>query len=268
MAESILKLDSGRPAALTPPRRLTPEVEKDVFKAESQVTGVNSEQILRFRSSERMLHWSIAVPFMVCYATGMVLMTCFSLRAPGISRGLLSWTHKIAGAFLILMPALTAVRNWRDYKIHLYNIKQAWSWAGADLKWLILMGAAAISKRISLPEQGKFNAAEKLNFMMVMCTYPFFILTGVLLWLPEPVVLFWMVHVGLALIATPLMLGHIYMALINPSTRVGLSGMVSGYVDRHWSKHHYGRWYREHFGGQATQPRNPEAAECDKESPE
>jgi hypothetical protein len=23
--------------------------------------------------------------------------------------------------------------------------------------------------------------------------------------------------------------------------------MTSGYVDRQWAKHHYSRWYREHF---------------------
>jgi hypothetical protein len=51
----------------------------------------------------------------------------------------------------------------------------------------------------------------------------------------------------MALIATPLMLGHVYMALINPDTRVGLSGMLSGYVDRHWARHHYRSWYRENF---------------------
>jgi cytochrome b subunit of formate dehydrogenase len=50
----------------------------------------------------------------------------------------------------------------------------------------------------------------------------------------------------MAIIATPLIIGHIVMATLNPDTRTGLSGMISGYVDRKWAKHHYGRWYREH----------------------
>lgn len=37
------------------------------------------------------------------------------------------------------------------------------------------------------------------------------------------------------------------MALVNPDTRRGLNGMITGSVDRHWASHHYGRWYREHF---------------------
>ena len=48
---------------------------------------------------------------------------------------------------------------------------------------------------------------------------------------------------------TPTMLGHIYMATVNPDTRVGLKGIISGYVDRQWARHHYGLWYKENFEG-------------------
>jgi len=212
-----------------------------------------SERILRFQKSERILHWSIAVPFMVCFCTGMVLMFFYNLHSPGISRQVLSWLHRIAGAVLTFLPVLTIVRHWKEYRVHCYNIKHAWRWTIDDLKWLILMLPAGINRRIVLPDQGKFNAAEKLNFLMVLCTYPLFIATGLLIWMPERVVLFWIVHVGMALIATPLMLGHIYMALINRDTRVGLSGMLSGYVDRHWARHHYRNWYRENFEEDATE---------------
>ncbi len=223
--------DATGPALLAPARQET----------------LRSEQILRFQKSERALHWSIAAPFMVCYVTGMVLLLFYNLHAGGISRQVLSWLHRTAGTAMILFPVLALVRHRRDYRIHFYNIRHAWSWPSCDLKWLALMIPAAASRRIILPEQGKFNAAEKLNFLMVLCTYPLFIATGVLIWMPGRVVLLWIVHVGLALIATPLILGHIYMALINPGTRAGLSGMLSGYVDRHWARHHYRRWYRENF---------------------
>ncbi len=184
---------------------------------------------------------------MVCYATAAALFLFFNLRSPEVSRAVLSWVHRVAGAGLIAFPLLTFLRNRGEYRVHLDNIRQAWIWAWDDIKWLLLMGAAAINSKIKLPEQGKFNAAEKLNFMMVMGTYPIFIVTGLLLWVPGIHFVSWTVHVGMAVIATPLMLGHIYMALVNPSTRVGLSGMVSGYVDREWAAEHYHRWYLENF---------------------
>jgi hypothetical protein len=72
--------------------------------------------------------------------------------------------------------------------------------------------------------------------------------TGAMMWLPGIAFASWMLHVSLAALATPFVLGHVFMATVNPDTRQGLSGMISGRVDRRWAKHHYGRWYRENFG--------------------
>ncbi len=251
MKEAFLKPEAASAVSPVPngprPTRSARVAAETALSASEAGSTSRPRQILRFRRSERVLHWSIAIPFMACYATGLILMVFYNLHSQPPSRDVFSWLHRIAGACLIVFPILTAVRNRNDYRIHLYNVKQAWTWAIDDLKWLVLMGAAAVNSRVSLPEQGKFNAGEKLNFMMVMCTYPLFIATGLVLWMPGIAFLSWVVHVALAAVATPLMLGHIYMATINPSTRVGLGGMFSGYVDRQWAKHHYRRWYRENF---------------------
>jgi formate dehydrogenase subunit gamma len=251
MGVILLKLNDA-PAIPLEPNGLrlpstVPAAREPANSASETESTPQSRQILRFRRSERLLHWSIAVPFMVCLSTGMVLIAFYGLHSEGASRNVLSWLHRIAGAGLIVFPTLSVVSHWSDSSLHWYNVKEAWVWALADLKWLALMGLSVFNRRITLPEQGKFNAAEKLNFLMVMCTYPLFIATGLLLWMPGIKFLSWIVHVGMALAATPLILGHIYMALINPDTRGGLGGMLSGYVDRHWAKHHYRRWYREIF---------------------
>jgi hypothetical protein len=57
-----------------------------------------------------------------------------------------------------------------------------------------------------------------------------------------------MIHFSMAAAATPLVLGHIFMATVNPDTRVGLKGMITGWVSREWAQHHYRHWYDEHFG--------------------
>ncbi len=209
-------------------------------------------EILRFTRGEMMLHWSIAVPFLVCFTTGIVLKLFYNLHSEDVPRAFLSFLHRVSGGALAVFPALAIARNWRDYKKHIYNIKVGFAWTIDDLKWLFLMGPATVSKRVVLPEQRKFNAAERLNFMMVMLTYPVFIVTGVLLWMPGNHFLPWVIHITMALVAPLLMFGHIYMAVVNPSTRVGLSGMFRGQVDREWAKHHYARWYREHFEEDGT----------------
>ena len=120
-------------------------------------------------------------------------------------------------------------------------------WSIQDIRWLIRIGLATLNKKISLPEQGKFNAGEKLNFMMVSVAWPLYIITGLLIWMPGIAFLPWLAHCAMAVAGIPLVVGHIVMATINPGTRIGLSGMITGWVDREWAKHHYRRWYREHF---------------------
>jgi len=206
-----------------------------------------SDDILRFRDSERRLHWALAVPFMVCYATALILVLVYNPSPLRPYRAVFSWTHRISGVCLFVLPLWTIARHRREFTIHWQNILEAWLWRLDDVKWLFLMGPSTLNKKIALPDSGKFNAAEKINFMMLNCTYPFYIVTGFLIWLPGVAYLSWLVHLSMAAVATPLILGHVFMATVNPDTRVGLSGMISGFVNRHWARHHYRRWYDENF---------------------
>jgi formate dehydrogenase subunit gamma len=206
-----------------------------------------TSKILRFRKSERLLHWALAVPFLFCLMSAIVLFVFYNPDPSRPYRNLFAVVHRIAGIAFVVLPALAILISKRDFKVHFYNIAQAWRWTLDDIKWLLMMGLASINKKIVLPEQGKFNAAEKLNFMYLMLSYPMYILTGFYIWETEGAFIAWNLHVLVALLALPLILGHIFMATINAGSRVGLSGMFSGYVDRHWAKHHYGKWFREQF---------------------
>lgn len=193
------------------------------------------------------MHWAVAVPFMVCYATALILVVVYNPDPARPYRQLVSWTHRISGLCLLLLPALTLVRHWRDARQHLQNVRQAWSWSWEDVRWLFLIGPASLSRRITLPWQGKFNAGEKINFMVLSSTYPVYLCTGLLIWFGGSPYLSWLVHFSLAIVATPLLLGHVFMATLNPDTRPGLRGMITGFVDRAWARHHYHRWYAEHY---------------------
>ena len=206
-----------------------------------------SAKILRFRLSERQVHWAIAVPFMICLASAAVLVFVYNPNPTRPYRAVLSWIHRLSGLCLGVLPTWTMLRHRADFALHFRNIRGVWSWTIADVKWLLLMGPSTLNKKIALPHQDKFNAAEKINFMMLTATWPMYVLTGVLIWLPGVAFLSWLVHLTMAAVAIPLVAGHIFMATVNPDTRVGLSGMISGFVDRHWAKHHYRRWYDENF---------------------
>ncbi len=214
-------------------------------------------KILRFAKSERAVHWFIGGPFLLCYATGLALALIYNPDPSRPLRSVFAILHRVSGVALLVLPMLAVWESRGDVRIHFYNIKQAWTWMYDDFRWLALMGLAAISSKFKLPEQGKFNAAEKLNFMVLMATYPLYIVTGLLMWLTHLAVLSWILHFFMAMLATPLILGHLYMSLINRSTRQGLEGMITGQVDRQWAKHHYRRWYREHHEASEEKPSCP-----------
>jgi len=215
------------------------------------------ERIVRFHLAERTMHWAIAVPFMVCFATALVLVLAYNPDPTRAGRAAVSWIHRLSGLFLIALPLASALRFRREKGLHLENFRAAWRWRRDEIRWLLLMVPAMFSSRVALPEEGKFNAAEKLNFMMVSCAYPLFAITGLLIWLPGVAFYSWLAHFAMAIVATPLMLGHVFMATVNPATRRGLSGMIDGTVEAEWAGHHYRAWYREHL---AAAP--PPAASC------
>jgi formate dehydrogenase subunit gamma len=213
--------------------------------------------VLRFRACERHLHWALAIPFKVCYFTALILVLVYNPDPSRPLRQVFSWIHRGSGICLAVLPLATILWHRRDFAQHLDNVRRAWTWSREDFKWLGLMGIATIFPRISLPHQGKFNAAEKLNFMSLTVTYPVYVMTGFTIWFFGPAFVSWLVHFSMATMATPLIIGHVFMATVNPDTRVGLSGMITGFVDRHWAHHHYRLWYDEHFGPQtaAEQPK-------------
>jgi len=228
--------------------------------AKGPVRTTADSKILRFAKSERMLHWAIAGPFLFSYLTALILVVIYNPDRSRPLRFLFSTLHRSSGVALIVLPMLATLKIRGDVRIHWYNIKQAWTWMFDDIKWLALMLLAAMTDKVRLPEQGKFNAAEKLNFMVLMVTYPLYVATGLLIWITHINVLSWLLHFFMAVLATPLLLGHLFMALVNRSSRVGLQGMISGYVDRQWAKHHYRRWYREHHEAGEEPPPAPTAS--------
>jgi formate dehydrogenase gamma subunit len=184
---------------------------------------------------------------MLLYATGAMMLINWGEAPPRSIHQAAVWMHQVAGVGLIALPILALLLGRRDWRMYIENVRHGWLWDRNDFRWLILFPRAAIDPRVILPEQGKFNAAEKLNFMMVMATYPVYVITGLLVWMPGVAFYSWLVHLITAFLGLPLVVGHIYMATVNPSTRIGLEGMITGWVDREWAKYHYRRWYRERF---------------------
>ena len=74
-----------------------------------------------------------------------------------------------------------------------------------------------------------------------------FALSGFFLWLGERDHRFIFagtgtVHDLLTFLSVLLLVGHLYLALIHPSTRHALRGMTTGEVDESWARKHHAKW--------------------------
>jgi formate dehydrogenase subunit gamma len=59
------------------------------------------------------------------------------------------------------------------------------------------------------------------------------------------------VHDWITWILTLLITGHVYLAVLHPTTRHALRGMTLGSVDRSWALQHHRKWVEE---VESTQP--------------
>jgi len=112
-----------------------------------------------------------------------------------------------------------------------------------DREWLARVPGAVFKRSPALPA-GRFNAGQKINFLLVILLFTALFVSGIGLILTgshpvDPV--FKTAHVAAAYLTVILVVGHLYMALINPSTRPALRGMISGDVDASWVRTYHSR---------------------------
>jgi formate dehydrogenase subunit gamma len=195
------------------------------------------EYVRRFSRTERTLHWVHASAFFVLLASGLVLYLP-SLSALVGRRPLVKDIHFDTG--LAWMLALVLVAALGDRRGLRRTLRQLDGFDHDDRLWL---------RRIPRP-QGRFNAGQKLNASLTAAFSVLFAASGLLLWYGErdnrfrfasTIVL----HDGVMYVSLVLLVGHLYLALIYPSTRHALRGMTTGSVRRDWAEQHHKKWIDE-----------------------
>jgi formate dehydrogenase subunit gamma len=198
--------------------------------------------VRRFSGAEQSLHWLLAVSFLVMLATGLILYLP-SLAEVAAQRQL--WKSIHLGAALGFWVGVLLI--WSSDPVELRSAKHEIDrFDSDDRAWL----AWSVTRRGAEPPQGRFNAGQKLNTAIVAGLMVVFTFTGVLIYLQEASARFRgtsaiLIHDVAMYIAIPLVIGHLYLALLNPSTRHSLRGMTLGSVRRDWARRHHSKWERE-----------------------
>ena len=197
--------------------------------------------IRRFGVTERALHWVHATGFLAMLATGLVLYLPVALRArrppeprqerPSRRRRSLGARARCSSSCSATAAgcAPTGARSRRSTPT-----------TGAGCA-----GGAA--------PQGRFNAGQKLNALLTAAFALLFVVSGFFLWLGERDHRFLFdgtgtVHELLTLASVGLLVGHLYLAVIHPSTRHALRGITLGDVREDWAREHHAKWVETERG--------------------
>ncbi len=188
----------------------------------------------RFSRTERALHWVHATAFFILLASGLVLyLPTLSERIS--RRPLVKAVHLWTAVGWI--AALTLVVFIGDRAGLRRTLRELDRFDADDRRWL---------RRARAP-QGRFNAGQKLNAAISGALAVLLAVSGFLLWYGErdTRVRFastLLVHDGLMYVFLVLLVGHLYLAIIHPSTRHALRGITLGTVREDWARRHHSKW--------------------------
>ena len=191
--------------------------------------------VKRFTLTERVLHWVHASAFFVLLGSGLVLYL------PALSTA------------VARRPLIKDIHFWTGI-----------SWAGALLLIVLLGNRAALVRAVREIDlfdrddrrflrgnvrspQGRFNAGQKVNAIITAAFAVLFFVSGILLWLGERNTAIRLggtlyLHDALMYLSVVIVVGHLYLALVNRTTRHALRGMTLGTVREDWARAHHSKW--------------------------
>jgi len=213
-------------------------------------TTVRRGELLRHPVYTRMLHWSVAIFFVLSLLTG------FAIYSPWLFR----WIAPLFGGG----PRTRALHPWFGLLFDLFFFFQFlnWlvpmTWTDADRRWVRRIREYATEPHRVEPEDvGFFNGGQKLYFWTITVSGVLFLITGLLMWFDNAVGR-WIVAVSYVIhdLAALLMLAgfiiHLYESTAQQPGTFG--SMIDGTVTQRWAWTHHPAWYR------AVTGRNPRDA--------
>jgi formate dehydrogenase subunit gamma len=211
----------------------------------STETGPGAARIRRFTPVQIAAHLLLAVTFLAMLWTGACLY--FPGLAEVMGRPLAKAVHLWSSGVLVAGLAVMAAFRPRDLG---RVVREAEALDRADVTWL-KGGPRRVVDHRGAPEQGWLNAGQKLATAVMLGLLVVLYGTGLVMWLGTGVT--WLrigsgavdVHDLATILFVLLLLGHLYLALLNRATRPALRGIVTGEVDREWARANHGRWVRE-----------------------
>jgi formate dehydrogenase subunit gamma len=223
-------------------------VDVAVVRARTTEDVVVGQEIIRHKLASRVIHWSVALFFMLALLSGLPIWTpIFGWMAP-LFGGLAvcRWLHPWMG---ILFFAATVVMFF-DWLGDMRLLPNERDWFGPKLLTYLRYQGEDL-------EVGKYNGGQKMFFFTAALGAVGLIASGVVLWFPQEFSqllreISFVLHDVIFILFTVMIVGHIYLGTAaEPGT---FTSMTRGTVSKAWARLHHPRWYREVTG---EDPRRP-----------
>jgi len=207
-------------------------------------TTVRRGELLRHPVYTRVLHWLVAIAFVLSLLSGFAVYSpwLFRFLTPIFGGGAMTrFLHPWFGLFFDIF-FLFQFLNWCAPML----------WTEADRRWLKRIKAYTTNEdKIESEDVGFFNGGQKLYFWAIVLSGVLFLVTGLLMWFDNAVGR-WLVAVSYVIhdLAALLMLAgfiiHIYEGTAAmPGT---FRAMADGTVTEKWAWTHHPAWYRQVTG--------------------
>jgi len=204
--------------------------------------GNGDQQILRYRSRQRVVHAVMASSFLILLFTGLALVwsPLAFLAAGGWSR----YLHRIAAVGFMSVPFLYLILDRSGAKEVLV---ESFKYDRDDVSWFRYMYRYALGRTAEMPPQGRLNAGQKLHHSAVIVFSAVIVITGLILWWLKsgltPTQLAWsaMIHDLSMLVLTLLLVGHVFFTYVYTAW----SSMATGYVSKDDMEMEHSKWVEE-----------------------
>jgi len=222
---------------------------------ESKPQAPRGARIWRFVAAERVSHWVYALFFIVAFVTGLLMWIPGTRAWLAGARSTLAEYHGYVGAAMIVVPLLLfVVLDRRRFGRDLREIDR---WDGQDRKWFGLALRGYTLRGRQMPPQGRFNAGQKANVVLVAAMAIGFAVTGGIL-MHKQGLQPWLVtralwtHAFLAICAIALFAGHLAHVFVTKHGRTYLAGMIRGWIPEELAMERHRRWWAAETSGEAA----------------
>ena len=227
---------------MSAPRPQRP-LDSAIVAAREREDIVVGNEIVRHNRTSRLIHWSVALTFVICVFTGMPIWT-----------PVFGWMAHLFGGLTVAR----VIHPWAGVAFVLASIFMFFQWISDmhlepnERDWLGPKALQYMRYETDDSEVGKYNGGQKLFFWAAGLGALALLLSGLLMWFPRafpPILmqLAYILHDVTFILFAVAIVFHIYLGTAaEPGT---FGSMIRGTVTREWARLHHPRWFREVVSG-------------------